>query len=217
LNVDGTRNLAHDSRALAQQAGRQGVTTHQDGPNHATPEEEGYMAISIPNTTQTRRNALTAIASMAGAVVTPAIAATVANPDAELLALGAQFDELARRLAIADKLDEPYQEAFQAALDRARTGLISNETFSDVLVRVEVENPRPSPSPDDITDAMDPIIRGIIAVPALSIAGMKVKARVAKLVSCAHFWNNPDNKTDWDKLVARQTIDAVLSLPETLT
>jgi len=160
-----------------------------------------------------------AVAATAAAIPVAAVAAHASvNPDAELLALGAQFNELVRRMAVAERLDEPHQEAMRAMLEkmhRERTGPISNEEHVKAYDRVEAEYPRPLPCPDDISDAMDPIMRHIHALPALSIAGLKVKARAARF-ACRHFWNDPDDRADWDHKCARNAIDAVLSLPETL-
>jgi hypothetical protein len=168
--------------------------------------------------TTTRRHMLTAGAALAVVPIAAVAARASLNPDAELLALGAQFDELVRHMAVAERLDEPYQKAMRAMLEkmhRERTGPISNEEYVKAYDRVDAEYPRPLPCPDDISDAMDPIMRHIHALPALSIAGLKVKARVARF-ACRHFWEHPDTEADWDHKCARNAIDAVLSLPETL-
>jgi hypothetical protein len=98
-----------------------------------------------------------------------------------------------------------------------RTGPISNEEYVKAYERVDAEDghTRPSPSTEDISDAMCAVIQGIHALPTLSVAGLRVKAQVAKYV-CVRFWDDPDDDADWDKLGARNAIDAVLSLPETL-
>jgi hypothetical protein len=176
------------------------------------------MSQADGNTT-TRRHMLAASASLAVVPVAAVAAQISVNPDAELLVLGAKFDELMRRMAITEKLDAPYQEALSAVLekmDRERTGPISGEEYVKAFERVDAEygHTRPSPSTDDISDALDPVIRGIHALPAPSVAGLRVKARVAKYV-CVRFWDDPDDDADWDKLGARKAIDAVLSLPET--
>jgi hypothetical protein len=39
--------------------------------------------------------------------------------------------------------------------------------------------------------------------------GLAVKARVARF-SCEHYWDEPEEDLDWDELMARKLIDAVL-------
>ena len=61
----------------------------------------------------------------------------------------------------------------------------------------------------DILDMMDAPTHRIIALPATTLAGLAVKARVARF-SWEHFWDEPEENLDWDELMARELIDAVL-------
>jgi hypothetical protein len=176
------------------------------------------MAAQADSKSTSSRRTLLARAALAVVPIAAVAAQASVKSDTELLALGTQFDELVRRMAMAERLDEPYQEAMRAMLEkmhRERTGPISDEEYVKAYDRVAAEFPRPSPCPDDISDAMDPIMRHAHALPALSIAGLKVKARAARF-ACRHFWEHADNEADWDHKCARAAIDAVLSLPEML-
>jgi hypothetical protein len=44
-----------------------------------------------------------------------------------------------------------------------------------------------------------------MALPAFTLAGLAVKARLARF-ACSHFYDEPDGNADWDKLVARRLI-----------
>jgi len=77
--------------------------------------------------------------------------------------------------------------------------------------RIEKEYPVAGPEPDHFSDQMDsPMIR-IMSLRARTIDGLAVKARVARY-ACKHFWDDSDADCDWDKLMARKLIDAVLKM-----
>jgi hypothetical protein len=44
-------------------------------------------------------------------------------------------------------------------------------------------------------------------------AGLAIKARVARF-ACDYYWSKSEEDTDWDKLIARQLIDAVLTFAD---
>jgi hypothetical protein len=69
--------------------------------------------------------------------------------------------------------------------------------------------PQSRPEALDILDMMDPPMRRIMALPATALAGLAVKARVARF-SCEPFWDEPEEDLDWDELVARKLSHAVL-------
>jgi hypothetical protein len=58
-------------------------------------------------------------------------------------------------------------------------------------------------------DAMCPIERRVAAMPCTTLEGLAVKARACKF-TCSHFWREKDDDADWDDLIARKFIDAVL-------
>ena len=61
---------------------------------------------------------------------------------------------------------------------------------------------------------MDPIAREILAVPALTLDGLAIKARVAKWAA-SDFWTESNEDVDWDKLCVRELIDAVIQMAAT--
>ena len=54
---------------------------------------------------------------------------------------------------------------------------------------------------------VDGVSRAIVAIPATTIAGLAVKARLAAF---ANDWDDSDN--DWDVLTVRKLVDAVIRL-----
>jgi hypothetical protein len=164
-----------------------------------------------------RRAVLAGIAA-APALAAPSLAMSAISVDAELIELGRAFDDLWAKYDIASELSEPRyaaEKVMMGELDRRFTvnGVrhhISNEEYKKVWARRDREFPEPSPSVDDITDMMDPFMRKIMALPASTFAGLAVKARVAKW-ACGSYWNEPDGNCDWDQLMARKLIEAVLS------
>jgi hypothetical protein len=69
--------------------------------------------------------------------------------------------------------------------------------------------PQGRPDALDILDMVDVPMRRIMALPATTLAGLAVKARVARF-SCKHYWDEPEEDLDWNELMARKLIDAVL-------
>jgi hypothetical protein len=126
-------------------------------------------------------------------------AAPAAAPDAELLVLGKQFDQLERQYHEVMERDRP-------RIERELQLLEAQEPFEKLD---EEFGPQSSPDALDILDTMDAPIRRIIALPASTLAGLAVKARVARF-SCERFWDEPEEDLDWDELMARKLIDAVL-------
>jgi len=101
-----------------------------------------------------RRAIMSVAAALPAVAVLPAVtaAAAVANLDAELIALGKQFELLENQYDLA-----------AARGDQAE------------------------PHCDDITDAMEAPMRRIMALPATTLAGLAVKARVARF-ACFDFY-----------------------------
>jgi hypothetical protein len=56
---------------------------------------------------------------------------------------------------------------------------------------------------------LDAPMRWIMTLPATTLAGLAIKARVARF-SCEHLWEEPEEDLDWDELMTRKLIDAVL-------
>lgn len=161
-----------------------------------------------------RRAVLAGIA--APALAAPALALSDSSADAELIALGRVFNDLWSKYDIAAELERPNEDAFDAAIAELskRSGNVYEEgdaeLYLEVSRRIDREVPLPSPNTDNLTNMMDPYMRKIMALPARTAAGLAVKARVAEW-SCATYWNEPDDNCDWDQLMARKLIEAVLA------
>ena len=124
---------------------------------------------------------------------------TAASADVELLPLGKQFDQLERQYHEVIERDRPRIERELQLLETQEPSEKLDEEFG----------PQSRPDALDILDMMDAPIRRIMALPATTLAGLAVKARVARF-SCELFWDKPEEDLDWDELMARKLIDAVL-------
>ena len=165
-----------------------------------------------------RRNALTAIAAVPAASLPALTAAAEPNPDAELLELGRQWDVLADRWWRAREIEEPRDEAFQEKIEeasaRANGASLAEQDYRAMWAEAEAAHPPPSPNCDDLSALMSPLEEQILALPATTIAGLAVKARLAEQ-HCSDLWSNEnDESTDYHDLVARKLIDAVLAAAE---
>ena len=126
-------------------------------------------------------------------------AGAAAAPDVELLALGKQFDRLERQYHEVVERDRPRIERELQLVEAQERPDKVDEEFG----------PQSRPDALDILDMMDPPTHRIVALPATTLAGLAVKARVARF-SWEHFWDEPEENLDWDELMARELIDAVL-------
>ncbi len=121
-----------------------------------------------------RRTALTTIATLP-ALAVPAIAA--ANPDAELLELGLQFDRIELEYNSAWECENPRWEAKERAMNEWPRGL-TNEQFLEMDKKLSAEidvqlGPRHWREPDYITEDMDAPMSRIMALPASTLAGLR--------------------------------------------
>jgi hypothetical protein len=89
---------------------------------------------------------------VAGFAVLPAMSRDEGSPDAELIALGRQFDAITSAFDDAFRQVRPGNDLKQKALDRKMDGLL---------------------------DLLGPVEAAIVATPARTIAGLYVKARAA--------------------------------------
>jgi hypothetical protein len=126
-------------------------------------------------------------------------AGAAAAPDVELLALGKQFDRLERQYHEVMERDRPRIERELQLVEAQERPDKVDEEFG----------PQSRPDALDILDMMDAPTHRIMALPATTLAGLAVKARVARF-SCEHFWDEPEEDLDWHELMARELIDAVL-------
>ena len=105
--------------------------------------------------------------------------------DADLLALGKRFNDLAA------ELDGDVERLREEVGDEALT-----KKVEAILVR------------------MDPIERAIMETPACTIAGLGVKARHAAYV-LSQYWEAPVDRIDWDARAVRLLIEAVCDFART--
>lgn len=164
---------------------------------------------------QTRR---IAIASLCAAVAVPVIARPALAADAELIALGKEMDRLYALMVDAQIRAKPNWDAWQKEL--AAFGLrgernpilhISNEEYEAAWDRVDAAFPVAFPTPDDVSDMMDAPSRRIMALPAATVAGLAVKARLYQK-ECEELWGKPLRELDWQERLARQLAESVLRL-----
>jgi hypothetical protein len=161
-------------------------------------------------TTTSRRAVLAGTAAASTAATLPAIAFPAVQPDAELLALGRQLDRLFAMHRVACERYKPQWEVFSREAEKmAATVPNSNDAWEAMSKRVEAEYPVDYPHPDDIIDVTDGPSRVVMALPATTLAGLAVKARLAKF-TCSKFWTETEEDADWDHLVLRSLVDAVL-------
>lgn len=147
--------------------------------------------------------------------------------DAELLALGKQFDELYAQYQFVlerDRLRTERNEDLLVELrEIGRNSGVSDATPEIVIGGEELKGhfdrigkqlddefgPAIKPDSDDVLSLMDAPQRRIMALPAATPAGLAVKARVAWF-GCEHYWDQPIDDLDWDQHMARALIDSVL-------
>lgn len=140
------------------------------------------------------------------------------TPDAELLALGAKAEALWQSVETARAqlapLDAEWQRRYFAWADAnpGRTDEQVSEAFKrfgdEVGLAAFEQSGR---HPDDYLDKLDAISREIWRLPATTIAGLAVKARIAKH-SASDVWESPNDDTDFSRLAIRHTINALLEI-----
>ena len=145
------------------------------------------------------------------------------GPDAELVALGRKLDDIIQRHAIAtercgplwDEQDRLLEEWFTAHSrpddERGRDEKVLaalQRIQDDVGLTALYEN---GYCVETILAEAVPISFSIMAIPATTIVGLKVKAKLAKF-GAPSLWEEADDDADWGDLVARKLIDEVLSV-----
>ncbi len=138
-----------------------------------------------------------------------------AAADAELIALGNEHDQYVARFRASVSAWEPLFEEHKRCLQewRSKHPSYSSKAFGkaySVIMR-KLEKRAPLPHPDDILDARsDELSHIIMNMPATTIAGLAVKARLAAF-SAPNLWKASDANADWDDLCIRKLIDSVLT------
>jgi len=128
--------------------------------------------------------------------VTPNQGAARNAPDAELVALGSQFEALSTELAA---LQKGTVAAFSATATPGEQ--LNGETaINPSAERIEA-----------ILALLDPIERAIMTTPAASVVGLGVKARHAAHV-LSHYWIDSANTLDWDVRAVRLLIESTCTV-----
>jgi hypothetical protein len=131
--------------------------------------------------------------------------------DAELIALGVQHDELVKQWGIGREKEMPWADRMNSLLSEVGAGTpfdLTPEVWEEIEAKVDELGEWPSGA-NDVTDAMDPISRRIMALPATTPAGLGVKARAA-VFACSHHWDKLFDELNWDDKHARALIESVL-------
>jgi hypothetical protein len=181
------------------------------------------QADSLDTTTTSRRALLAgapsiaAVALTAGAAVNclAAARATSSAADAELLSVGAQFDAIYS--SFTDLLAEmkPLREECDRRLEPFLGAMILGDRDVDIVapsdeIEKELGLDECHLRLDAINEAMDAAVRRIIELPASTLPGLAVKARMAA-TKCRHFWRAPEEELDYDNRAARALIESVLA------
>jgi hypothetical protein len=121
---------------------------------------------------------------------------TEGDPDAELIALGRQFEVLSTKLAELVVL----QRREVDTLDRV------------VQPGERVNGERPSAEHiEALLKLLEPIERAIMAIPAMTVVGLGVKARHAAHV-LSHYWTDSPERLDWDAQAIRRLIESTCAV-----
>ena len=140
------------------------------------------------------------------------------EPDAELLALGRKLDAIIQRYEVACDLCRPLWDEHDRLRDewfKAHRGF-GHEELIAAAQKIQDEVGLTAlydagHSEEQIIAEANPISRAIMAIPATTIAGLKVKAKLAKF-EAPLMWEIDNDDADAGQFVARQFIDEVLSL-----
>ena len=142
--------------------------------------------------------------------------ATSYTPDAELIALGRRHDLIAQQYVAAVARFTPKWDEHKQLLNdwtRDNPGCSSeehlkahNKIADEIGLRAMEQSGQ---HPDDFMNESDPIARAILAIPAITVAGLSVKARLAAF-GAKGLWDKNDDDADWADLVVRCLIDEVL-------
>lgn len=165
-----------------------------------------------------RRSFLSAVAGVALLPAPAALPAKAKHSDDALLAYGRELDRCihdhkttcAKYRPLWDELSS---RLHQDELHRGEDGVTAlyERIYEEVGLKALDEQ---GEHPDDIINRSDAPSRAILAIPALTLAGLAVKARLAKF-GASHIWDESDEDADWDHLVLRNLVDAVLELAMT--
>lgn len=160
----------------------------------------------------TRRTLFQAAAVTAAAASPGVSTAKAKHPDEALLAYGRELDTCVRDHKTACAKYRPLWDKLSARFEEERDNETHRNSYSQICddVGLTALNLQ-SEHPDDILMRAEAPSRAILAIPATTLAGLAVKACLAKF-GAEHIWNESDADADWDHLVLRNLVDAVLEL-----
>jgi hypothetical protein len=115
--------------------------------------------------------------------------------DADLVALGREFEALSAELAVLQKHE----------IDRSSVAGERSERKGIVMVSSSAERI------EALLKLLDPIERAIMAIPAITVIGLGVKARHAAHV-LSHYWADSPDRLDWDSRAVRLLIESTCTV-----
>lgn len=165
-------------------------------------------------TVVTTRRGLLAVA--AAAAIPTVLQAKAAHSDDALLAYGRELDlcihDYKTTCAKYRPLWNELSSRLHDELPKSEDGVTFHERIYDEVGLKALDEQ--GEHPDDIINRSDAPSRAILAIPATTLAGLAVKARLAKF-GASHIWDESDTDADLDHLVLRNLVDAVLELAMT--
>lgn len=118
------------------------------------------------------------------------------DPDAELVALGRRFEALSAELELLqrEEVNKPSVSAQHRERPKGEARSTPTAERIDALLR-----------------SLDPIERAIMAMPAMTVVGLGVKAHHAAHVF-SHYWSSSPDRLDWDARTVRLLIESTCSV-----
>ncbi len=160
----------------------------------------------------TRRTLFQAAAVTAAASAPGISPAKAKHPDEALLAYGRELDGCAHDYWTALAKYQPLWDKLNARLEEQRESRTNRAAYHQIYDEVGLAAlDRQGEHPDNITTRADGPSRAIMAIPATTLAGLAVKARLAKF-GASHIWEESYDDANWDHLLLRSLVDAVLEL-----
>jgi hypothetical protein len=173
------------------------------------------MAQANSNLT-TRRSFTTLMAATGAAMLATKTDATTLPPDARLIELGKQFDEIDRQFWRSCAKCNPLWEQLREKSDdwnKAHPHATSAQRMDEYhRLHVEIGLKAIEDSddqPDDWTNRISPIAEEILSIPSSTLAGLSIKARVVRS-QASHLWRESEDDADWDDLCIRKLVEDIL-------
>ncbi|KAB0680177.1 hypothetical protein [Aureimonas leprariae] len=155
---------------------------------------EAAPAVSRRAFLRTSANASAAVVAASGIAVLTSSSQAAEHPDAELVALGIEFDALFAQYKSSTTKAEAASEAFQAARPAPTEGGPAFEAWwADYSVAVDGDW---GPS-DEWSERVAAVTEKIRALSATTLAGFAVKARTLRF-DLAKWGDSPEPMLDWD-------------------